>query len=69
MAVSTTRTVAPPGMLDTMMVLYGGALSASHLDRDPEIVRHATEASRRLLEWGQEAGATPAAPAGGAAVR
>ena len=41
-------------VLDAVVALYDGAMSAAHLDRDPEIVLHAAAAARHLLE--------PAAP-------
>jgi hypothetical protein len=52
--------VAPPGVLDAVVVLYGGAMSAAHLDGDPEVVLHAAAAARRLLD-GERAGARPLA--------
>lgn len=38
-----------PQMLDAIVALYGGAMSAAHMDHDPEIVRHAALAAERLL--------------------
>ncbi|MDA8046165.1 MAG: helix-turn-helix domain containing protein [Actinomycetota bacterium] len=46
-------------MLNAVVALYGGAMSAADLDRDPEIVLHAASATRRLLE--PDTGAPPAA--------
>ncbi len=44
--------VVAPGRLDAIVALYGGAMSAAHLDRDPDVVLHAAEAARRLLDTG-----------------
>lgn len=52
--------LGPPGMLDAVLALYGGAMSAAHLDRDPDIVVHAAAAVRRLLAAdGTEASPNP----------
>ncbi|MDA8044227.1 MAG: helix-turn-helix domain containing protein [Actinomycetota bacterium] len=52
--------LAPPGRLDALLALYGGAMSAAHLDHDPEIVRHAAAAAAQLLRADQPAIATSA---------
>ncbi|MDE3205090.1 MAG: TetR/AcrR family transcriptional regulator [Acidobacteriota bacterium] len=47
--------LASPGRLDALLALYGGAMSAAHLDHDPEIVRHAAGAAAQLLRTEQPA--------------
>ena len=46
--------LAPVGMLDAIVALYGGAMSAAHLDHEPEVVHHAAAAAVQLL--GKEGG-------------
>ncbi len=50
-----------PELLDALVVLYDGAMSAAHLDGDPDVVSHAAAVAARLLE-GQ---GTPRASSGG----
>ena len=38
-----------PGMLDSIMALYGGAMSGAHLDHRPEVVLNAARAAERIL--------------------
>ena len=38
-----------PGLLDALVALYDGALSAAHLDRDPEVVTHAASVAAGLV--------------------
>ncbi len=38
-----------PEMLDAVIALYGGAMSAAHLDHEPAIVLHAAAGADRLL--------------------
>ena len=38
-----------PGMLDSIMALYGGAMSAAHLDHRPEVVLNAAAAAEVIL--------------------
>jgi AcrR family transcriptional regulator len=40
---------ATPEMLDAIVALYGGAMSAAHLDHRPSVVLHAAAAAERLL--------------------
>jgi AcrR family transcriptional regulator len=40
---------ATPEMLDAIVALYGGAMSAAHLDHRPNVVLHAAAAAERLL--------------------
>lgn len=40
---------ATPQMLDAIVALYGGAMSAAHLDQQPDVVLHAAAAAERLL--------------------
>ena len=47
-----------PGMVDAVVALYGGAMSAAHLDRDPDVVLHAAAAARLLLEADTGPGST-----------
>lgn len=44
--------LADPAMLHAVIALYGGAMSAAHLDHDPAIVLHAAAAARSLLSSG-----------------
>lgn len=48
-AAAAGRLGTGPGVLDALIALYGGAMSAAHLDHQPAIVRHAAVAAGRLL--------------------